>query len=89
MFKSKAAVIVSLIVIIVLIVISMVRHDPWFFFIGYFFAYMCLFSNLIALLISPRNPYAARTLVKWTYIFGGLFFLSLVALVVVGLCLSR
>lgn len=86
MFKSKLSTIISLIIIVAIIVVFVVQHAPWWFFIGLFFAYMSVFSNLMALLLGPRNPYAERTLTKCAYIFGSLFVASLIGLVIVGLC---
>lgn len=89
MFKSKIATLVTLIILIAIVITIAILHAPWWFFIGLFFAYMAVFSNLVALLIEPRNPYAGRTLIKCTYIFAGLFIASLIALAIVWLTMVR
>lgn len=89
MFKSKAGATVALIIIIALIVVTALFHAPWWCYIGEFFIYMAVFSNLIALLIEPHNPYAARTLTKATFVFGVLFFICIVVLFILSLTLER
>lgn len=85
MFKSTFSAIITLIILIAIVVTMVALHAPWWFFIGLFFAYMSVFSNLMGLLIAPRNSYAGRTLMKWAYIFGGLFVVSLLALGILAL----
>ncbi len=89
MFKSKPGAIVALIIIVALIVVTAVFHAPWWCYVGEFFIYMAVFSNLIALLLENRNPYAARTLSKATYVFGALFFLCIVVLFILSLTMGR
>ena len=88
MFKSVAGAVVALIIVLVLVIVTAVCHAPWWCFIGEFFIYMTVFSNLIALLIEPRNPYAARVLTKCAYVFGALFFLCIVVLFILTLTLG-
>lgn len=89
MFRSKIAALITLVILIAIVITIAVLHAPWWFFIGLFFAYMSVFSNLVALLIESRNPYAARTLIKCTYIFAALFIASFIALAIVRLTVVR
>ncbi len=85
MFKSKIAALITLVILIAIVITIAILHAPWWLFIGLFFAYMAVFSNLVALYIAPRNPYAGRTLIKCTYIFAALFIVSFIALVIIRL----
>lgn len=89
MFRSKAGVIVALIIVVALIIITAVFHAPWWVYIGEFFIYMSVFSNLIALLIENQNPYAARVLTKCAYVFAGIFFLCIVVMFILSLTVFR
>lgn len=89
MFKSKAGAILALFIIIAVIIVTTAFHAPWWCYIGEFFIYMAVFSNLIALLLEDRNPYAARTLIKAAYVFSALFFLCIIVLFILSLTLGQ
>ncbi|MDE5883283.1 MAG: hypothetical protein K2H60_16300 [Muribaculaceae bacterium] len=77
MFKTKSSCIISLVIILALVISLMIQRAPWWVFVAFFFGYMSVFSNLMTLLIAPKNPYAGRTLTKCAYVFGALTFITL------------
>ncbi|MBD5281107.1 MAG: hypothetical protein HDS35_11300 [Bacteroides sp.] len=89
MFRSKAGVIVALVIVVALIIVTAVFHAPWWVYIGEFFIYMSVFSNLIALLVERQAPHAARLLTKCAYLFAGLFFICIVVMFILTLTVFR
>ncbi|MDE6769307.1 MAG: hypothetical protein K2J78_06250 [Muribaculaceae bacterium] len=87
MFKTKSSCIISLVIILALVISLMIQRAPWWVFVAFFFGYMSVFSNLMALLIASRNTYAERTLIKCAYIFGILAVISIIVVIVLWLCL--
>lgn len=89
MFKTKSSCIISLVIILALVISLMIQRAPWWVFIAFFFGYMSVFSNLMALLIGQRNPYAERTLTKCAYIFGILSVIAIIIVIIVWLMFYR
>lgn len=82
MFKTKSSCIISLVIIIVLVISLMIQRAPWWIFPVFFLGYMSVFSNLMALIVGSRNPYAKQKLVKCAYVFGILGIASLIVMII-------
>lgn len=79
MLKSKTVAWAAFILIILVIGLTFTLRPVWWAFSDIFFAFMMVFSHLMAVYIYKLNPFASRSLDRFALVFG---ILTVVALVV-------
>lgn len=89
MFKTKSSCIISLVIILALVISLLIQRAVWWIFIPFFFGYMSVFSNLMALFIASKNPYAERTLTKCAYVFGIIAVIAIIVVIVMWCTLFK
>lgn len=79
LLQSKPIAWLAFAVVIVILVVTFPYRHTWWAFIDIFFAFMTVFSHVVALTIEKLNPYGARKLDKIA-----LYLLVLTVLAVIG-----
>lgn len=75
---SKVAAVVAFCIVVVYIVLTFKLRFAWWTFIDEFFAFMMVFTHLMALFLARLNPFVRRKLDTCAMIFGILFIISLI-----------
>lgn len=69
LLRSKIVAWLALLIVVAVIIITFEFRTAWWGFIDVFFAFMMVFSQLVALYIGGFNPYAAKKLQSFAAIF--------------------
>ncbi len=76
--KSKIVAWIALAFILFVLVLSFNMRQAWWTFIDIFFAFMMVFSHLVALYIDKFNSYSSRQLDKVAFICGILMLVAFI-----------